>query len=120
MTAASARLRLIGLVMTSIAFIPGICQAAVVVIPVQLAMGGKQGPIPQARTPQATAAPAAKPQAGLTPDEQRRFTEAMKRLTPKERKRVTKAIKKFTPEESRQFIEGVKRQLATKEPIHKR
>ncbi len=120
MTAASARLRLTGMVVTFFVLIAGICQAAAVLIPVQLAMGGKQGPIPQTRTAQTPPAPPAKPQGGLTPDEQKRFTEAVKRLTPKERKRLTKAIKKFTPEESRQFLEGVKRQLATKAPLQKR
>jgi hypothetical protein len=117
MTAARARLRLIGSVLTSIAFIAGTSQAAADVIPVQLSIGGKQGPVPKARSSQTPPAPPAKPQAGLTPDEQRRFAEAVKHLSPKQRKQLTKRIKKFTPEESRQFIEGVKRQLAAKKAV---
>jgi hypothetical protein len=124
MTAAPANIRLrplIGIAVTSIAFITGICQAETSaspgvasnhgLIPAQFSMGRPPGPAPGART---TQTPPAKPHAGLTPEEQKGFAEAMKHLTPKERRRLTKAIKRFTPEESRQFIEGVKRQLAAK------
>jgi len=124
MTAAPARIRLrplIGIAAISIAVITGICQAATSaspdvasdheLIPAQYSMGRPIGPAPGARTSQT---PPAKPHAGLTPEEQKGFAEAMKRLSPKERKRLTKAIKGFTPEESRQFIETVKRQLAAK------
>jgi hypothetical protein len=115
MTAASARIRLralIGILVTSIAFQTGISRAATVAIPAQLSMGGVQGPIPQARTPQTPPASPAKHQAGLTPEEQRQFAHEMKHLKPKERRRLTKAIKEFTPEERSQFIEALKRQLA--------
>ena len=112
MTAASARIRLrplIGIFVTSAVFLTGISRAEAVAIPVQLSIGGVQGPIPRARTPQT---PPAKHEAGLTPEEQRQFADAMKRLKPRERRRLAKAMKQFTPEESRQFVEAVKRQLA--------
>ncbi len=79
-------------------------------IPVQLSMGGHlAGPTPATKPPQPRPPQS---QGALTPDEQKRFAEALSRLTPKERKQLSKKIKKFTPEESRQFIQGVKRQLA--------
>jgi hypothetical protein len=126
MIAVSARIQLrlhISIAVASIAFSTLICPLSVAaklnaasdhtLIPAQLSMGGRlAGPAPATRNPQP---PPTQSQGALTPDEQKRFAEAVSRLTPKERKRLNKSIKRLTPQESRQFIQMVKRQLATTE-----
>jgi hypothetical protein len=54
----------------------------------------------------------AKPEAGLTPQEQKRLAEALSQMTPKERKRLVKAVKRLTPAQRMQFVAVVKQQLA--------
>lgn len=56
----------------------------------------------------------AKPEAGLTPQEQKRLAEALNQLTPESRKRLAKVVKHLTPEQRRQLLAVVKRQLAKK------
>jgi len=53
-------------------------------------------------------------QTALTPDEAKRFNDAVNHLPRKERKRLNKAVGKMSPAERRQFIVAVKRQLAAK------
>lgn len=110
----------IGIVVASIALSMGICPAAAAVnpevrsayafIPVQLSMDRKTAPI--APVPKKSMSAGTKPNAGLTPGEQRRLAEAINRMTPKERKRLAKAMERLTPEGRRQLTEVVKRQLA--------
>jgi hypothetical protein len=113
---------LVEIVVASIALVTGICPAAAAksaegqstyaVIPAQLSMG-RPGPASTPGARKRTTAPA-KPEAGLTPQEQERLAEAMNRLTPEERKRLAKAVKRLTPEQRRQLVAVVKRQLAKK------
>ena len=56
----------------------------------------------------------AKPQAGLTPEQQTRLAEMMNRMTPKERKRLAKAVTRMTPEQHQQFVAALKQQLSKK------
>ena len=54
----------------------------------------------------------AKPEAGLTLQEQKRLAEALNQLTPENRKRLAKVVKHLTPEQRRQLLAVVKDQLA--------
>jgi len=113
---------LVGIGVGSIALVTGICPAsptksleapsAYDLIPVQLSMA-RIGPssAPPARRRMITPA---KPEDGLTTEEQRRLAEAMKRLTPQERKRLAKVMKRLTPEERKQLTGVLKRQLEGK------
>ena len=113
---------LIGIVAASIALVTGICPVAAAksaevpsayaLIPAQLSMG-RPGPASAPAARKRMTAPA-KPEAGLTPQEQKRLAEAMNRLTPEERKRLAKAVKRLTPQQRRQLVAVVKRQLAKK------
>ncbi|MGA3041112.1 MAG: hypothetical protein ABSF54_10035 [Bryobacteraceae bacterium] len=116
MIIASAISRVMAIVVISIAWAIGTRPVAAAeltsayIVPVQLSMGGNlHTPVPAAR--KRMAAPA-KPEAGLTPKEQKQLTEATNRLTPQERKRLAKALKRMTPEQRRQLAAIVKRQLA--------
>ena len=51
---------------------------------------------------------------GLTPEESKQLSEAMKRLTPDERKRVAKAVKGLSPEGRKQLTQALKGQLSAK------
>ena len=57
----------------------------------------------------------AKPQAGLTPEQQTRLAEMMNRMTPKERKRLAKAVTRMTPEQHQQFVAGPEAAVVEKE-----
>ncbi len=57
-------------------------------------------------------ATSAKPQTGLTPEQQKRVAEVINRMTPKEGKRLAKAVKRMTPEQRKQFVAALKQQLA--------
>lgn len=51
---------------------------------------------------------------GLTPEESKQLSEAMKHLTPDEHKRVAKAVKGLSPEGRRQLTKVLKGQLSAK------
>jgi len=85
-------------------------QSAYAFIPVQLAMGNAVHPAAPPARKRTTVQ--AKPQAGVSPQEQKRFQEMLNRMTPKERKRLEKAVKRMTPEQRQQFAAAVKQQLA--------
>jgi hypothetical protein len=66
---------------------------------------------------QAPTAPA-KPNAGLTPAEQKKLAAVLAHMTPKERKRLVKAVQRLTPEERQQAAMVLKRQLSGKGTAH--
>jgi hypothetical protein len=116
---------LIGIAVASIALVTAICPIAVArnpelpsadtLIPVQLSMG--TGPV---RTPpmrkRMSAPVPAKPEGGLTPEEQKQLTEMIRRMPSGQRKRLAKAMKSLTPEERQQLVGAVKRSLAGQGP----
>jgi hypothetical protein len=109
---------LIGIVVVSIAWAAGIRPVVAAeitsaqIVPAQLSMGRNLRAPPQAARKKVTAP--AKPEAGLTPQEQKRLAEALNQLTPESRKRLAKVVKHLTPEQRRQLLAVVKRQLAKK------
>ena len=94
---------LIGIVVVSIA-LPVIC-------PAQISMGRPGLDVGQVKERKGTTA-AAKPQAGFSPEEQRRVVDVLNRMTPKARKQLDKAVKRMTPEQRKQLIAALKIQLA--------
>ena len=64
----------------------------------------------QVKARKGTTAPT-KPQAGFTPEEQKRLVDVLNRMTPKARKQLDKAVKRLTPEQRKQYIAALKGQL---------
>jgi hypothetical protein len=112
--------RLIGITAASLALIPGICPGA--------SVGNPPVPPPRRIAPVRTSIAPVQPlhagkkqmskpgksDGGLTPEESKQLSEAMKRLTPEERKRVAKAVKGLSPEGRKQLTQALKGQLAAK------
>jgi hypothetical protein len=112
--------RLIGIVAASLALIPAVCPGA--------SVGNPPVPPPRRIAPVRTSIAPAQPlrsgkkqlskpgksDGGLTPEESKQLSEAMKRLTPDERKRVAKAVKGLSPEGRKQLTQALKGQLSAK------
>jgi hypothetical protein len=103
-------MRLIGIVVAAIALAVGGSSLA--------AARGLQYPPPRRAAPQPQRAPTGSE--GLTPEESKKFAQAMKRLTPEQRQRIAAAVQRLNPEQRRQLVQELKRDLAGKRTASQR
>jgi hypothetical protein len=80
------------------------------VIPAQLAMGGRSGPLPPPIRKQTTMP--ARPHGAMATEESKRLAYALSHLTTADRKRIAKALKKLSPEGRQQVVDMIRNRVA--------